>query len=212
MKPSPTQSNSSSRSPASQVWLKTSLMSSSGGLHRKLVVLGFRAVGKSSLTKQFVEKRFTENYDPTIENTFRTKVQIKKVCFDCDILDTAGQDEYSSISHQASIGIHGYILCFSITSRHSLNNIKLIHERLLNLIGTEVVPCVLVGSKCDLDHQREVSEEEGRRLARTWGCKYIECSAKRNLNVTEVFHTLIEAIEKDTGLLHDSEGPRCSIL
>ena len=175
-------------------------------------MLGFRAVGKSSLTKQFVEKRFTENYDPTIENTFRTTVQIKKVSFVCDILDTAGQDEYSSISHQASVGVHGYLLVFSVTSRHSLENIKMIHDKLLNLIGAEVVPCVLVGSKCDLDHQREVSHQEALQVARNWGCQYIECSAKRNLNVTNVFHSLIEDIEKDTGLLRVSEGPRCSIL
>ena len=43
-------------------------------VQRKLVVLGFRAVGKSSLTTQFVDGHFNPDYDPTIENTFRTRI------------------------------------------------------------------------------------------------------------------------------------------
>ncbi|CAO2635058.1 GTP-binding protein Rheb, partial [Lemmus lemmus] len=45
---------------------------------RKITILGYRSVGKSSLTIQFVEGQFVDSYDPTIENTF-TKIPIMLV-------------------------------------------------------------------------------------------------------------------------------------
>jgi Ras homolog enriched in brain len=42
-----------------------------------------------------------------------------------------------------------------------------------------------------------VSEDEGRQLAQNWGCSYIECSAKHNENVAELFIKLLHEVEKD---------------
>ena len=136
----------------------------------------------------------------------------KRVSFVCDILDTAGQDEYSSISRQASVGVHGYLLVYSVTSRSSLEQLKMIHDKLLNLIGAETVPSVLVGSKCDLNEFRDVSYEEGQLLAEQWGCPFLECSAKQNLRINEAFHTTLQEVEKDSGLLEVEEEPKCALL
>lgn len=59
-------------------------------VHRKIAVLGFRAVGKTSLTNAFVSGTFSENYDPTIENTHHKTIRFRKVHFSTDIIDTAG--------------------------------------------------------------------------------------------------------------------------
>lgn len=59
-------------------------------VQRKLTVLGFPGVGKSSLTTCFVENRFVENYDPTIENTFHKTIRFRNAHFVTDIVDTAG--------------------------------------------------------------------------------------------------------------------------
>lgn len=59
-------------------------------VHRKIAVLGFRAVGKTSLTNAFVSGTFSENYDPTIENTHHKTIRFRKVHFATDIIDTAG--------------------------------------------------------------------------------------------------------------------------
>jgi Ras homolog enriched in brain len=57
---------------------------------RKLAVLGYRAVGKSSLTNSFVSGSFSTIYDPTIESTFHKTIRFRKVHFATDIVDTAG--------------------------------------------------------------------------------------------------------------------------
>jgi len=181
-------------------------------VQRKIVVLGFRGVGKSALAIQFAEGRFVEVYEPTIENTFRTTIRLNKVRFVCDILDTAGQDEYSSISRQASVGVHGYLLVFSITSRNSFEAVKMIHDKLLSSIGAETVPSVLIAAKCDMQQYREVSREEGQALARHWGCPYVECSSRQNWKVEEVFVTLISHIERGSGLLATETIEKCNIL
>lgn len=59
-------------------------------VHRKVAILGFRAVGKSSLTSSFVTGVFSEQYDPTIESTHHKTIRFRKVHFATDIVDTAG--------------------------------------------------------------------------------------------------------------------------
>lgn len=67
------------------------------------------------------------------------------------------QDEYSRLSRNASVGVHGYALVFSIVSRQSFDRISQINESLLNALGdAQDVPRVLVGSMRDLAEQRQV--------------------------------------------------------
>ncbi|KAL3799198.1 hypothetical protein ACHAWO_002918 [Cyclotella atomus] len=203
---------------------------------RKIAVLGFRAVGKTSLTNAFVSGTFSDNYDPTIENTHHKTIRFRKVHFATDIIDTAGmklhykwtnvlskfsifastssnQDEYSSISRNASVGVHGYALVFSITSRSSFENIIKINDALLNALGDALdVPRILVGSMKDLGEEREVSSVQAQKLAESLRIPYMECSSKTGENVAEVFHTLLKEIEKDDGLLNDQEEEKCIIL
>eukprot|EP00277_Geminigera_cryophila_P004425 CAMPEP_0179430842 /NCGR_PEP_ID=MMETSP0799-20121207/15874_1 /TAXON_ID=46947 /ORGANISM="Geminigera cryophila, Strain CCMP2564" /LENGTH=253 /DNA_ID=CAMNT_0021207461 /DNA_START=200 /DNA_END=961 /DNA_ORIENTATION=- len=179
-------------------------------LQRKVAVLGFMGVGKSAVTIQFTEGHFAEPYSPTIENTFQKLIRHKGVEYQTDILDTAGQDEYQIFHTRYAMGIHGYILMYSIVSRRSFDMVSTIRDKLLNAVGTEDIPHVLVGNKNDLVHEREVGAEEGQRLADEWGVPFIESSAKFNSNVEEVFRKLIATCEQRS---EGSEGEKkCSVM
>nr|AVV26995.1 Rheb [Colponema vietnamica] len=164
---------------------------------RKFVVLGFSAVGKSALTNQFVHEHFPDYYNPTIEATFHKVVRFKGRDTEILIRDTAGQDEYTIFHHRYCVGVHGYVLLYSVDNRQSFEMVKIINEKLLNLIGTDRVPRVLVGNKIDLDDERKVSQEEARALADSWGCPFVECSAKINHNIGKIFSLLLNEIEKE---------------
>ncbi|KAL1920020.1 uncharacterized protein VTP21DRAFT_1166 [Calcarisporiella thermophila] len=163
---------------------------------RRIAVLGQRAVGKSTLTVQFVENHFVPSYHPTIESTFNKTIKYKGREYSIEIIDTAGQDEYSILSDRHAIGIHGYVLVYSITSKQSLDTVKIIREKILNHTGTEWVPIVLVGNKSDLHMQRQITVEEGKELATQWNCQAIEASAKHNENIAKIFDLMISEIEK----------------
>eukprot|EP01103_Thecamoeba_quadrilineata_P006968 TRINITY_DN1672_c0_g1_i1.p1 TRINITY_DN1672_c0_g1~~TRINITY_DN1672_c0_g1_i1.p1 ORF type:complete len:202 (+),score=24.54 TRINITY_DN1672_c0_g1_i1:49-606(+) len=163
---------------------------------RKLAVMGSRGVGKSTTVLQFVENHFVDGYNPTIENTFHKLIKYKGDEYNTEILDTAGQDEYSIFHTQYSIGIHGYLLVYSVTSKSSFELIKILNDKILNACGTEKVPRVLLGNKCDLDVERQISTQEGQATAAEWGCGFVECSAKLNSNIEDAFTRLVAEVEK----------------
>ncbi|BGP40262.1 GTP-binding protein [Rhodotorula kratochvilovae] len=169
-----------------------------GPKQRKVALLGSRSVGKSSLTVQFVDQHFVDSYYPTIENTFTKPVKYKGQDFQLDIIDTAGQDEFSILSSRHAVGLHGWILVYSVSSRSSFEMCSIIREKILNYTGRDSVPMVLVGNKSDLAVQRQVTREEGAALAASWGkTVFIESSARTNENVSRVFDAVVAEIEKD---------------
>ncbi|GAA5909696.1 hypothetical protein JCM6882_008467 [Rhodosporidiobolus microsporus] len=168
-----------------------------GPKQRKVALLGSRSVGKSSLTVQFVDQHFVDSYYPTIENTFSKIVKYKGQEYGLDIIDTAGQDEFSILSSRHAVGLHGWILIYSVTSRSSFEICSIIREKILGYTGRDNVPIVLVGNKSDLAVQRQVTKEEGAALAASWGAAFTESSARTAENVGKIFEQTIAEIEKE---------------
>ncbi|KDQ64292.1 hypothetical protein JAAARDRAFT_27916 [Jaapia argillacea MUCL 33604] len=182
---------------------------------RKIAVLGARSVGKSSLVVQFIENHFVEGYYPTIESTFSKSINYKGVEYDCDIIDTAGQDEYSILNSKHAIGIHGYVLVYSVTSRNSFNMIEIVYDKLVNFCGMSQIPCVIVGAKTDLQQSRnrQVAPDEGEKLASVKHAAWVETSAKNNVNVGKVFELCLAEIEKRApGAGAEPPAGRCIIM
>ena len=61
--------------------------------------------------------------------------QVRGEDYTLELIDTAGQDEYSAFPSQYSIGIHGYILVYSITSDRSFHVVRDLYYKLLDTIG-----------------------------------------------------------------------------
>jgi Ras family protein len=178
-----------------------------GAVVRKIVLLGARDSGKSSVALRFAENRFGLVYDPTIENSLRAQISFSGVTFVCDLLDTAGQDEYSTFSGQSLLRSHGFCLVFSITSIQTFIAVQKIHERVTDNTGLFSMPMVLVGAKCDDETRRQVSKAQAETLAASWNCSYVECSAKSNYGIDEIFVTLLVEMEKGPGLLDMRSEP-----
>ena len=162
----------------------------------KIVVVGGGGVGKSALTIQFIQNHFIKEYDPTIEDSYR-----KQCCIDgetclLDILDTAGQDEYSAMRDQYMRTGQGFLLIYAITSRGTFDETKAFYEQILRVKDTDYIPLVLCGNKCDLETERQVPRVEGEDLANSFKAPFFEASAKNRLNVDEIFFGLVREIKK----------------
>ncbi|KAI9268294.1 small GTPase superfamily [Phascolomyces articulosus] len=152
----------------------------------KLVVLGDGGVGKTALTIQ--------TYDPTIEDSYRKQVVIDDQPCILEVLDTAGQEEYTALRDQWIRDGEGFLLVYSITSRSTFERIERFRDQIFRVKDVDDVPLMLVGNKCDKVTEREVTREEGYAMAKRLACDFIETSAKTCVNVERSFYQVVKVI------------------
>lgn len=161
----------------------------------KLVVVGDGGVGKSAITIQFFQKMFVTDYDPTIEDSYLQHVEVDGQWCILDVLDTAGQEEFSAMREQYMRKGDGFLLVYSVTDKNSYENIINFHTQILRVKDRDVYPMLLVANKVDLVHLRKITEEQGRELAHKLGIPYIETSAKDPpLNIDATFHEVVRIV------------------
>ncbi|KAF9821842.1 hypothetical protein IEO21_00272 [Rhodonia placenta] len=161
----------------------------------RVAVLGDGGVGKTALAVQFTLNCFVETYDPTIEDAYRKQLVVdKRMCF-VEVIDTAGQEEYATLRDQWVREGQGFILVYSIASRATFDRLDVFRQAMLKVKRQKPV-FMLVGNKCDKQYEREVSREEGAALARTFGCDFLETSAKTAINVERLFVDLVRLLRQ----------------
>ncbi|KAJ5077456.1 ras-like protein rasd [Anaeramoeba ignava] len=164
----------------------------------KLVVVGGGGVGKSALVIQLVQSHFVDEYDPTIEDSYRRQVEIDdEICL-LDILDTAGQEEYSAMRDSYMRSGEGFLIVYAINSRNSFDEVSIFKEQICRVKDSDNIPMLVVGNKADIENERQVSSGEARDLAKTFGCPFIETSAKTRINVEEAFFELVREVRRIT--------------
>lgn len=162
----------------------------------KLVVVGGGGVGKSAITIQFIQSYFVTDYDPTIEDSYTKQCVIDDIPAKLDILDTAGQEEFSAMREQYMRSGEGFLLVFSVADHASFDELYKFHKQILRVKDRDEFPMLLVGNKADLEVQRVVSLEEAQSLSRQLKVPYIECSAKARMNVDQAFHELVRLVRR----------------
>lgn len=90
----------------------------------------------------------------------------------------------------------GFLLVYACTSRVSFQEISTFHQQICRVKDREQFPMVLVGNKCDLEADRQVSSQEGRDLAKQFGCPFLETSAKERIRVDDAFYTVVRDIRR----------------
>jgi Rho family protein len=153
---------------------------------------------------------------------------VDSVHIELSLWDTAGQEEFDRLRSLSYDDTHAIMLCFSVDSKDSLENVesKWVGEIAENCQGVKLV---LVALKCDLreqnaDEEGETAEgaqkekkemikyEQGLEVARRIGAlRYLECSAMRNRGVNEAFTEAarVALSVKGTGEKGDS---KCSVM
>jgi GTPase KRas protein len=171
----------------------------------RLVVLGDGGVGKTALTIQLCLNHFVESYDPTIEDSYRKQVVIDEQPCILEVLDTAGQEEYTALRDQWIRDGEGFLLVYAITAKSTFERVERFKDQITRVKDAERVPVILVGNKSDQVDSREVSTQEGQAMARRLGCEFVETSAKTCVNVEKAFYSVVRQIR--SARERSSNGP-----
>ncbi|XP_059588522.1 transforming protein RhoA isoform X1 [Alligator mississippiensis] len=174
-------------------------------IRKKLVIVGDGACGKTCLLIVFSKDQFPEVYVPTVFENYVADIEVDGKQVELALWDTAGQEDYDRLRPLSYPDTDVILMCFSIDSPDSLENIP---EKWTPEVKhfCPNVPIILVGNKKDLrndDHTRRelakmkqepVKPEEGRDMANRIGAfGYLECSAKTKDGVREVFEMATRA-------------------
>ena len=106
--------------------------------------MGVGGVGKSAITNRFVIGRWIEKYDPTIEESYQTTIDIDGKALQIEILDTAGQDEYTPLRETFMHTGDGFLLVYSIVDDQTLEDLRDIREQILRVHRGKKVHYILI--------------------------------------------------------------------
>lgn len=199
---------------------------------RKLVLLGDGACGKTSLLNVFTRGYFPTVYEPTVFENYVHDIFVDNVHIELSLWDTAGQEEFDRLRSLSYDDTHTIMLCFSVDSKDSLENVesKWVGEIAENCQGVKLV---LVALKCDLREKHADDDDEtadqgvnrskkekdmidykqGLEVARRiHALRYLECSAKRNRGVNEAFTEAARVALSVKSSGGSSSGPKCCIM
>ena len=166
----------------------------------KLITLGDSHVGKSSLIIKYIDNKFSNVYMSTIGFDLKHKQITLKDGIEAKIMiyDTAGQERFKSLAANYIKKANGILLVYDISEHSTFENIEMWMESITEEKGDKL-PIVLIGNKADLNDERQVSYEEGKKLAEDKGFHFYETSCKDGTNITECFLDLAELVYEKSG-------------
>lgn len=187
----------------------------------KCVVVGDGAVGKTCLLISYTTNAFPGEYIPTVFDNYSANVMVDGKPVNLGLWDTAGQEDYDRLRPLSYPQTDVFLVCFSIISPHSFDNVKskwwpeLQHH-------APGVPIILVGTKADLRNDeatmsqlsskglRVITLDEAQGRAKEINAvKYLECSALTQEGLKTVFDESIRgALDKPK----PARKGKCAIL
>eukprot|EP01017_Pseudomicrothorax_dubius_P011935 TRINITY_DN14622_c0_g1_i1.p1 TRINITY_DN14622_c0_g1~~TRINITY_DN14622_c0_g1_i1.p1 ORF type:complete len:195 (+),score=23.76 TRINITY_DN14622_c0_g1_i1:64-648(+) len=168
----------------------------------KVVLSGTTRVGKSSIYYYFTDEKLPMNVLPTIGVDFIYKtIDIGTKTMRIQIWDLAGHHRFRAITASYYRQAHAVVFVFDITNRNSFEQIEVDFVKLDN--SDRHAERILIGNKCELAEERQVSIEEADAYAESKGMKYIETSVRDGTNILFVFESLATRVKEkiDSGLL-----------
>ncbi|MFX0031932.1 MAG: GTP-binding protein [Promethearchaeota archaeon] len=176
----------------------------------KFVIVGDHEVGKTSIIRRFVERKFSADYRATIGlNILAHKFEFQGNEINLTLWDIGAQQYFKRFRKLYYSGAEAAFLVFDITNRSSFKNLEDWYKEVTEYIEEQEIPMIIVGNKTDLDVQRVVSFNEGQELANSLsegGLSYTETSALNGTNISDAFkliayHYILRIKQKEKDLI-----------
>jgi len=159
----------------------------------KFLMLGDSKCGKSTIVSRYKcllsnsNYIFDEEYKPTIIEENDLKLKSSRMT----IVDTSGGEKWKNLCEEQMESADGFLVFYSIDSINSFHVAEFYLNMIKELVGEEQMSASLIATKCDLPmKEEEVDTNKGALLALKYGIPFVECSAKTNFNIPEIFESL----------------------
>ena len=164
----------------------------------KLILLGDSGVGKSSIIKRYMEDSFEDNITSTLGSSFLEKtVNVKGKKVKIEVWDTAGQEEFRSVTKIFVKNSKIIILVYNVTDKNSFDGLNYWYDFIQKELGQNVI-LGLAGNKTDLIFEdgfdEEITSEEGKEFAKKINANFALVSAKESgKEINSLFTQCIES-------------------
>ena len=157
----------------------------------RVVVLGGSAVGKTSLLRRFFRDSHNYQHIVTLEDLYKEKLVVDNHRIDLDIIDTSGTEDLPAMRRQAIEKAHAIVIVYALNDKDSFAEAEYLRNEVLDIRGT-MPPTIIVGNKADLCNDTSEDRLEMCDFINTeWGHRHVECSARDDTNVGELFEKCI---------------------
>ena len=160
----------------------------------KIVLIGDSFVGKTNIMSKYLMNEFHEDSKATVGVEFGAKkFDIEGKSVKAQIWDTAGQERYKSITTTYYKGAKGALIVYDITRKETFDSVDRWISEVLNS-GDKNMTMLLIGNKCDLDNQRQVTKEQGEEKAKAFKVAFLETSASSGENLDVAFEMILKEV------------------
>ena len=165
----------------------------------KLIVVGEKHVGKTSIITQYIENKFSNEYVMStnadkslkeIELENGTKIRI-------EIWDTAGQEIYRAANKIFMKNTKIALLVYDITDQKSFDALNEFYEQINEINGKENVFFAVVGNKSDLYEEQVVTKEKGEEYAKSINALFYDASATDHECIENLFKDVVTEYAKN---------------
>lgn len=173
----------------------------------RIIVLGDRGVGKTSIVQRLVNNSYTGEHIPTlIKEEHYPSLVFESSILECKVVDLPPISNFPASSEEEWLqyrgfglrSAHAYILVYDVTSPKSFMFLQFLREQIAISRGLSEVPMVVAANKCDLGHSeatnKAVREEMTAKVRKSWKLVHQECSASHNWNIGTVFRELAREV------------------
>ena len=160
----------------------------------KIILIGDSSVGKTNIMNKYLKNQFKEDSRATVGVEFGSKqfvIDNRKI--KAQIWDTAGQERYRAVTNAYYKGAKGAFIVYDITRKDSFDSVDRWVSDIMSASDKNLT-IILIGNKCDLEDQRQVSKEQGAEKAKSFQLAFLETSALSGENLEKGFNMLLNEI------------------
>ena len=162
----------------------------------KVVLVGDSFVGKTNIMSKYIKNEFHEDSKATVGVEFGSKqFTVEGHSIKAQIWDTAGQERYKAITSAYYKGAKGAFIVYDITRKQSFDSVeKWVND--VTAVADKKITIILIGNKCDLEDQRQITKEQGEEKANKLEIAFSETSALSGENLDKAFDKMMNEVYK----------------